>query len=766
MDLGWLVAVVEPDLLIGYDHSSDRRAVPEAELARVMLGRTLPSPFDDEIEDLSVRAVHDAVQGDEHAVDVLVESLSAEETRRDLDKFAALTLVACALLADRDDIPTCLNIIDDALGVLDAESASTELCKALILQQRALRHNDIGEPTASDLDEVRHLVDQLQFNPYPVFAVQANAGTLPRAAVQNIIDALRSAAAGFDLSASSSQQVSQVISDIEDDQLVQYRRWLDDAYKARMDQSTPAGYGPDLYFQNLRLEVLGHRRVYRSRRELAMMRILRFTPTLPSAVAADCLRLFRLAGADSELRRLVDSLTFAGPVSPLLVEGRRIDAHRTSDRSLRTAEMIILAAAAEVMAPSEAFQVLARVLSVIRGGGPTTAPLHWQADFAKDEQAWIAAAALAGAAGTAGVVARELLSYATPDRLADIASDTVIAKIIRTIAWTDIEGDLRDRWRQLASTQAVDHPGSPAAAAIRHALGTDSELSVGYDDSSLSDLAESINHYLRIGQPIPGNLRQAAKRTALSSLARIADEASAGTFVVRVAQPAEIVAVLLAQSPDEDAWSGLLEFLTNPLVARSEKSRALDILVRERPYLVAELAARYTEPLVSLILEPDLWAFDDPHRDSVFVSALNFAYVYGFVADEVVADYLRTLASSADVQMRREAGRSLSVLVSTSMGDWMLPKVYALSGDSDPTVRVAVARALGEICQRHSVVGDMAIERLSELLQSGGVFVPLHTLGQLTPQVLTAPRIDRIVQQLRNDSQSWRVRKRAAQLLG
>jgi hypothetical protein len=73
---------------------------------------------------------------------------------------------------------------------------------------------------------------------------------------------------------------------------------------------------------------------------------------------------------------------------------------------------------------------------------------------------------------------------------------------------------------------------------------------------------------------------------------------------------------------------------------------------------------------------------------------------------------------------------------------------------------------LGETCQRRDIVGDMAIERLSELLQSGGVFVPLHTLTQLTSAVLIAPQIDRIVRQLRNDSQSWRIRKRAAQLLG
>lgn len=729
-----------------------------------MQGRVLRSVFDQEIEDASVRAIYGAMQGDEHNVDVLVESLSAEEAHQDLAKFTALTLVACALLTDRDDVPTCLRIIDNALSFLNEKSASTELCRALILQQRALRNNDIGEPTGPDLDEVRQLIDKLHFDSYPELALRADAGTASRTALENILDALRSASAGFDLDTPYTD-MGYVGSDLEDDQLGQYRRWLDSTYSAKLSRLTPSNYAPDLYFENLRLEILAHRDVYRSRRELATMRIVKFMPTLPSAVAADSLRLLRLAGTDSALRHLVDNLTFAGPVSPLLTEGRRIESQRLSDRSLRTGEMIVLAAAAEMMAPAEAFQALTRVLAVIRRGGPTTAPLHWHADFSKDEEAWVAAATLAGAAGTAGIVARDLLAYATSERLADIASDTVIARIIRNIEWADVDSDLQKRWLRVADTQARDHLASPTAAAIRHVLDVEPEVSDSGKDASLSDLVESINHSLRTKQPVTGHVREAAKRAALSSLTQAAKEAAAGTFARRVVRPAEIIAVLLTQSPDHDAWLGLLEFLANPFVARSEKSRAFDILVRERPHLAPELATRYSEPLVSIITEPDKWAFDDPNRDLVFVAALNFAYTYGFLADDIVADHLRGLASSPDVQTRRQAGLSLSLLASTSISDWMLPKVYALSGDSDPTVRVAVARALGEICQRPDVVGDMAIERLTELLESGGVFVPLNTLAQLTTALLTAPQIDRVVRQLRNDSQSWRIRKRAAQLL-
>jgi hypothetical protein len=764
VNLEWLVAIVEPDLLSERGYSSDQLAGPVVELAKAMQRRVLPSPFDEEIADPSVRAVYDTLRGDEHAVDLLVESLATEQVRQDLAKLTALTLVACALLADRDDVSTSQRIIIDALALLTTTSPPTDLCKALLLQQRALRSYDIGEPTEADLDEVRRLVDNIEFDPYPELALRQNTETSSAAALENILDALRSSAAGFDLF-ERTPDMGYVAADLEDDQLGQYRRWLDGLYKTALSRNARTDYGQDLYFENLRLEVLGHRDVYRSRKELAMMRIVGFMPALPSAVAADGLRLFRLAGADAELRQLVDVLTFAGPASPLLAEGLGIGTHRTSERSLRTGEMIVLAAAAEVMPPAQAFEALTRVFAVIRRGGPTTAPMHWQADFSKDEEAWAAAAALAGAAGTAGILAEELLAYATPERLADISYDTVIARIVHTFDWQDIGDDLRARWQSLLSVQVREHPQSPTAAALQKAL----KLAPGErwegEQASLNNLAESINHYLRTSQSIPDSVYSAAKRTVLSSLATTAREASGGTFVRRVIRSAEVAAVLLTQSEDSDIWAGLLEFLINPLVARSEKSRALDILARERPNLDPPLKAHYAIPLTELITQPDPWAFDDLPSAPVFVAALNFAFAYGMLSDEIFADQLGALASSPDVQTRRDAGRSLSLLSMNSVGDWMLPKVYALSSDPDPTVRVAVAHALGEICRRPDVVGSMAIERLTELLQSGGIFVPLHTLNQLTTAVLTAPQIDRVVRALRNDSQSWRVRRRAAQLL-
>ncbi len=763
MNLAWLVAVIAPDLLTRRGHPGDGPTAPTTELAKAMQGQTQHHIFNEPVEDIAIRAIYDAMGGNESAVDTLVEALTTDDTREDLAKLTALTLVACALLSESDDVSKCLKILDAALNFVEDQSPSGQLCRMLLLQQRALRHNDIGESTESNLSEVRRLSELVRFSSPPELVLRDNSEVSPDAAIKNLLRAVKSSSAGFSLSLPSFD-MGYVTDELQDDQLGKYRRWLDSTFKTKLSRAISTDYGPDQYFENLRLEILGHREVYRSRRELAAMRLIRFMPTLPAAVADDGLRLLRLAGADAELRLLVNDLTVAGPMSALLSDGRRIESMRTSDRSLRTSEMIVLAAAAEVMAPAESFKALTRVLSVIRRGGPTTAPLHWHADFSKDEDAWIAATALAAAAGTAGEIARQLLEYATPERLSEQAFDFVIAKIVRRIEWADVDADLKERWLALATTQKTDGRTTDTAAAVRSALAVSTELIEGVD-ASLGALAESINHYLRTETPLPDHVHQSAKRAALAGLARAAKEAAAGTHKVGTVQPAEIVAVLLSRSSDDEAWAALLDFLADPLIARRSKSRALDVLVSERPSLSTELASRFSERLAALVTETDRWGFTEPYGEAVFVEALGFASAYNFLTNDQAAEHFRTLTASPDGQRRRQAGRYLSMLASTSLQDWMVPMIFTLSSDSDPMVRFAVTRALGSICERHDVIADLAIERLTEFLRSEGIYMPLNTLSQLGPTALRAPQIDRIVKQLRNDSPSWRVRKRAAQIV-
>jgi hypothetical protein len=92
----------------------------------------------------------------------------------------------------------------------------------------------------------------------------------------------------------------------------------------------------------------------------------------------------------------------------------------------------------------------------------------------------------------------------------------------------------------------------------------------------------------------------------------------------------------------------------------------------------------------------------------------------------------------------------------------MPPPVYRVSYDLDPNVKVSVVLALSRMSQQESAVGVIAIERLTELLESYGVNIPLHTLNQLSPDAIATPGLNRVLQYLRNNHQSRRVRQRAA----
>jgi hypothetical protein len=767
LNLTWLIAIIEPDLLIEFNRRDGIKLRPEAQLAGAICGRLFRSPLDDPIGDTSVKAVYDIFRGDTGALDVLIEDLSTAESRSDPARLTALTLIACVFLAQTDNVPRCLELLGSALDTVKPGESSSELCRALLLQQRALRRNDLGEAADFDLGEVRQLLRGIHSVPSLGLILRADAEISPESALQNVLDALSNAAVGYDFDVAGYPESGQVLDDLESDQLYQHREWLRNAYETKLRHLTPVAFERDLYFETFRVEILGHRAVYKLRKQLALMRIVRLVPALPSAAGSDCMRLLRQAGADSELRLLVDDLTFAGPIGSLLAEGRRIATYRTSDKAYRTGEMIVLTAAAEMMSPSEAFEALTRVLSVIRGGGPTTAPLIWQADFSKDEEAWVAAAALGGASGTTGLVARELLSYSTPERLADIASNTAIARTIGRIEWGALEDDLRESWRQVALDRSQEYAESPVADALREVLGPGRDVPFEQGNVTLNGLAGRINSYLQTRQPIPADLFDIARATALSALSRVASEASAGTFVTRAVQPAEMLAVLICQSPDDEAWDGLLKFFANPVITRSDKSRAFDILARERPRLAVDERSRYATGLLSLIAPPDRSIPDDPGEGFLDGAALRFAYAYGLLADDVAADYLFRLLSSNNVARRQEAGRSLSLFASISLGDWMLPLVYRLSGDAEPRVRVGVALALGRMCQREDAAGIMARERLIELLEADGVFVPLHTLAQMSSRtVAVVPQVDRVVRKLRNSHPSRRVRERAAALIG
>src|SRR5690348_11650955 len=106
VNLAWLVAVIAPDLITRRGHSDDGPPIPGVELAKAMQGRQQASVLEDAIGDSMVQAVYDVTSGDDSALDVLVEGLSTVDADEDLARLTAFTLVACGLLADRDDVPT------------------------------------------------------------------------------------------------------------------------------------------------------------------------------------------------------------------------------------------------------------------------------------------------------------------------------------------------------------------------------------------------------------------------------------------------------------------------------------------------------------------------------------------------------------------------------------------------------------------------------------------------------------------------------------
>lgn len=764
MSLGWLVAVACPTLFGLRVRSDDQPDHPEAQLARALRGFFQPTPFEPNVDDASIRAVRAVLMGKREALGDLIDSLLLADVQSDPCRLTALTLVACVFLAEEDNIPKCLEILQTAVDSVPATTPTLALCKCLLLLQKLLRLNDTGEPIDIEVAALAELSPVLDGLPDVEFGTTEDPAFQPQDAAACLTEAVRSAMASFTSGDALNIGRDPLMDRLPDDAYGTLREWLDDTYSTKLSHSTPDYYGSDLYFTNFHLELLGHKGVYRLRQELAMMRLVRFMPTIPRSLAADSLRLLRHAGADSKLESLVRELTMGGPTAAVMVDGRRIASYRTSNNSHRTGEMIVLAAAAELMSTAEAYMALQRVLSVIRGGGPTTAPLHWQADSSKAEEAWLAAAALAGAAGASGLVARELLSYSTPERLSDIATDTVIARSIQRIEWESVDQPTKDAWREIELRQAEANRSSPTVDALRSALNINVTIQLGNDAHPLSELAASLNFYLREKAPIPTDLMAIAERSSIESLSGVKARAENRTYARGAIQPAEVIAVLLTQSPSEDLWDHLLAFLADSRISRHDKTRAFDVLSQARPDIAPELLESNAEGLVRVISTADPAEFRRSELEP-YPAALRFANSYGLVDAETSASHIRSLAASGTARSRQEAGISLSLLSADSLADWMIPLIYRLSYDSDPNVRVSVASALSRIAEREDATGVIATDRLIELLEGDGVNVPLQALGQLSQDAVALPALNRVLNQLSNDHPSRRIRQRASRLL-
>jgi hypothetical protein len=791
MNLAWIAAVLSPFEVAPHPNFGSASGYrPESDLALFVMER---SPSWDSIErrmgafsdnppvDEGVRLIYDTFhdRSTDQSVDIY-EYLLTYPADGDSARRTALTLLACVLAGASDDFTLCDRLIQSALEGLSEGEQGADLCRAVLLQQLALRRFDAGESAVSASVDVATLLDQIDPEACGDFELNGVTPMTASEVISRVVEALKRAAwstAGLDILdpngigpiPSRRDQLFKAesgrLSRIKGDELSEYYRVIENSFGQLFDRTSRTvmgGRNPDLFFEMLAYELYGHAGVTYVRKQVAMMRSIQGFPFLVDVNLGNSLRLLRQATAEAELRQLIAHVESSGPLLGVVDDARRILANRRRVDAIRAVELVVLAAAADFLGEPEAAEVLDLIFAVIDQGGPVDPPGRWQIDSTRYETASASALAVGEAVGSVGRVADHLLQSLTAERISDELWDRAFASVIRRIDWDSIPDTTRAAWREVL--QADEFSKSISARTFDRDLPPEAEPI--WDPAkaySLAECAELINQYLRHGQAIPDVIVDRASELAQRGVARIRSDAP-NSYGKSVPDPAEMMTVLALETDRHELWEPLLGFLSDANVPQTAKRRSFDLLVVEKVDIDSQAFANYRNALLEVVTGADPFAAFDGRTGVIFPAAMRFAAVYEIIDGATVFNYIWTLATADDRFNRIEAARSLQAFVRNKPFDWLLTVALQLSYDVFPEVKVQAIDVLSGLVHVRARDLPTAADRLGELLDDDGVLIPLTVLQAISVRGVTDARLRAKAKALRSGHLSRRVRLAAADI--
>ncbi|MYS87774.1 hypothetical protein [Embleya scabrispora] len=676
------------------------------------------------------------------APDGIVEA-TAELTRTivdgeqdDLALLCVLALFTCSAASELDDYRTCDIVLDTLLDRTAGPTHDDRLLRAILLQQRALRWRDSGRRHIESSEEALRLLDTLDVSRLSPLPADSRPGSSDTATLARVVAAVRDAA--YSLIPASADEAPRFGTSSEQVERVHRMRAdtlsksLEQAYKRafRPRTRTIGGAGaPDMFFAALQLELLGHRLVYRARKETALMRLLADPgSTLRAEGLDDTLRLLRHAGAQSELEATVERFREAGPLSALSRDARQILLRRNSVSLLGSAELRVLRGAAEVLTSVEARTALESVVEVIANGGPMHAPGRWRPMASRLGDAWRSAAVLANTAGVPGRVAEILLDATGFAGPADNETlDRSIGWALNDLDWAGVPSEVTARW---ASWLEGDRSSLPVTVGVVEALPGVGTTWANRPVDDLHSAAAYLNALVG-GVDVRADGVGLAVDLLKDSLAAIREEAARGEYSLHDRSAADVAAAYIVHADATLLWQDLAAFMVDGRVQRMDRSPAFDRLARERPSLPGGVAGIFREHAETLLRDTSMVDVFEPGPALVpYPEALRFLVCYDLVDEMRAHASIARLAGSPDQSAREEAARTVATVAAVRTNAWLLAFALQLSHDPRAAVKAYAGRALALLAVDHEFE-PVASERLVELLREDGMLVPLLILRAL-----------------------------------
>ncbi|MFE9183907.1 hypothetical protein ACFYMB_11290 [Micromonospora haikouensis] len=645
----------------------------------------------------------------------------------------------------------------------------------MLLQQKALRMRDAGKPHLAVSAEAGRALSNVAIELCSSFEMGPSVSHSPYVTLERMRDSLQYAIGSLvPLDAPERQQIPGLpsrqkrVGGQEASVTVRTARSRADSYAEYVRNSFirefdtrsrvivgGTGY-VDLFPSVLSLELVGDSTVYLARRELALLRLLQ-SPGNEDDLA-DALRLLRQAAAKNDLVLVLRRLRDAGPLSAISRDARQILQRRTSPDLLRTVELQVLEAAADLLTPTEARSGLEAIKESLAAGGPPDLPGMWQLAVLRREVAWRAAAALGNMCNGETEVSEMLLAELKTEHRDHQLFDTAVHRALSVLDWQPLPDDEKMAW---AAIMLSHHDRLPrVTSVIADRLGRTEPPPA--DGSSLNLLIHNLNLALK---------GQARNQTSIEGaelvremLEDVRSKAARGEYSFGGISPGDVAAGFIVSTGSRDLWESLAAFLTDIRVPRDARTPAFERLARAEVLMPQESAELFRAHAQQLLYDESPFELDSPVRP--YPAALRFLAVFELLEDADVYAAIATMAGDSGAIGRREAAVTAAILAHKRPLPALLALVLPLACDGNPEVRAVAGRALVLLQSPDDHLGVVAHRRIMDLLAEDGILVPMVVLRELGDLSVALPSsLRRRVEEVSKSHSSQLVRARAKEVV-
>ncbi|WP_157122400.1 hypothetical protein [Nocardia violaceofusca] len=775
-NLSWIAAILRPEAVTSLRTKSDNHydSHPATRIADFLLSKTQRSQdhdladaarSNDILKGVELSFVHNTIRD---GIGILSEQVY-QSAHSDAAQACALTLLACCACGELEDYDKCESLIGAVLDNVQGDSPSDQLIRAILLQQRCLRRRDRGYPFEDDTIAVAKILAGLDAQSLPKFDVNSLTHSSTDTIV-HIIDALRWSNWSHisPLRSDQSEELQSVIPPLEvrarfpkPEQVLlieseisrQLAHLINEQYQSgRSSQTLTFGNTyADIFMQLLRLELIGASTVNSIRKQLGQIRLLR----QPDAGArtyfySDSLRLFRQAGAEAELDIAIEKIKQDGPLSSLSVDVRQV--LRRPYRELRTPELRVLRAAADLLSEPEARAALNGLIQV---STPLNRSGYWQAESVRLGALWQTIAELTTAAGNSDIGANYFLDAIDRHSSGDSMIDRNIAHALFLLDWKAISESYKLKWRRWATTSSAKWPEVTAVIADALSIANTSFSEI----ASVDDVIQFVNG-IDWGHPVSTAEVSQAAAILTSGMSKTREAAHRGQFSIGSYDVADIAVLLAAKTGHNELWHEIAVFLIDGSVARSDRTSAFERLARLRPTLPEPVSELYRQSAPKVLESTGTPPFE---ADAVrpYPAALRF-----FATSRLIPPLEAFTQIGRLTQVEHgpaEAAATVAVLAEEQRDEWVLAIALQLSYSNDPSARIGAARSLALLANAEKGYGELVSRRLIELLGHDGTMVPMSILKRLPTPVIGVVR--KAIISLRDDHPSRNVRLAAEEFL-